>query len=96
VDKLSPEEVALVKDLKADRNIYASALTGSGLDKLAAAIEEILREQKVYIRQTFSYDKAGVVGMIHKYGEVLTEEYLDDGIFVEAYVPRSVSGKIDR
>jgi GTP-binding protein HflX len=95
VDKLSPEEVALVKDLKADRNIYASALTGEGLDKLAAAIEEILREQKVYIRQTFSYDKAGVVGMIHKYGEVLTEEYLDDGIFVEAYVPRSVSGRID-
>jgi GTP-binding protein HflX len=96
VDKLSPEEVSLVKDLKADRNIYASALTGEGLDKLAAAIEEILREQKVYIRQAFSYDKAGVVGMIHKYGEVLTEEYLDDGIFVEAYVPRSVSGKIDR
>ena len=32
--------------------------------------------------------------ILHKYGEIQTEEYLDDGIFIEAYVPKSILGKL--
>ena len=71
-----------------------SARTGKGLPELAEAIEDILRNQKSYIRHTFAYSEAGLIGLIHKYGEVQTEEYLDDGIFVEAYVPRSILGRL--
>lgn len=83
-----------IKDLKADRTHYISAQTGEGIEALIMDIEEILRNQKSYIRHTFSYTEAGKTGIIHKYGEVLTEEYLEDGIFIEAYVPRAVLGRL--
>lgn len=83
-----------IKDLKADKTHYISAKTGEGIEELIMDIEEILRNQKSYIRHTFSYAEAGKPGIIHKYGEVLTEEYLEDGIFIEAYVPRAVLGRL--
>ncbi len=83
-----------IKDLKADRTHYISAQTGEGIEALIMDIEEILRNQKSYIRHTFPYAEAGKTGIIHKYGEVLTEEYLEDGIFIEAYVPRAVLGRL--
>lgn len=88
------ESSQVVRDLKADRTIYVSAKTGEGLENLAMTIEEVLRQQKVYIRHTFAYTDAKATGLIHKYGELLTEEYLDDGIFIEAYVPSSLLGSM--
>lgn len=83
-----------IKDLKADRTVYISAKGGDGIDELLSTIEEVLRNQKVYIRHTFPYSEAGKPGLIRKYGEMITEEYLEDGIFVEAYVPKSLIGKM--
>lgn len=95
IDKLEDqEEAGLFKDLKADKTVYLSAKTGEGLDGLLSVVEEILRNQKSYIRHTFSYAEAGKTGLIHKYGELLTEEYLEDGIFIEAYVPKTLLGKL--
>ncbi len=93
-DRLSRDDLAGVRDLRADRTLYVSAKTGQGLDELARTIEEVLREQKTYIRHTFAYTDAGMAGLIHKYGEIKTEEYLDDGIFIEAYVPKFILGKL--
>lgn len=94
IDKISRDDLVGVRDLRADRTLYISAETGQGLEELADAIEEILRNQKTYIRHTFEYAEAGLTGLIHKYGEIKTEEYLDDGIFIEAYVPNSILGKL--
>ena len=95
IDKL-PEDAdqSSIKDLRADRMVYMSARTGAGIPELLSVIEEVLREQKTYIRHTFSYQEAGKPGLIRKYGEMITEEYLEDGIFVEAYVPKSLIGQI--
>lgn len=94
IDAKEDGGVQTVRDLRADRTLQISAKNGQGLDELACAIEEILRNQKSYIRHTFAYADAGLVGLVHKYGEVVSEEYLDDGIFVEAYVPRSILGRL--
>ena len=94
IDKVEKDDLVGVRDLRADRTLYVSARTGQGLDELAAAIEEILRNQKTYIRHTFAYADAGLTGLIHKYGEIKTEEYLDDGIFIEGYVPSSILGRL--
>ena len=88
------EDQTMCRDLRADRSVYISAREGTGIDELLATIEELLREQKSYIRHTFPYSEAAASGLIHKYGEVLTEEYLPEGIFIEAYVPKSLLGKI--
>ncbi|MBO5198535.1 MAG: GTPase HflX [Lachnospiraceae bacterium] len=82
-----------LRDFKADKTVKISARTGEGTEELLAAIEEILRASKIFVQRTFPYEKAGDIQMIRKYGQLLTEEYREDGIFVEAYVPRDVFQK---
>ena len=35
----------------------------------------------------FSYEKGNRISAIRKYGELLQEEYREEGIYVKAYVP---------
>ena len=85
---------ATLKDLAADRTLKISAKTGMGLDKLKSTIEEILREQKVYIDKVYDYSEAGKIQTIRKYGQLLSEEYTGDGIAVKAYVPHEIVNKV--
>lgn len=83
----------ILKDFKADYTLNASIKKHEGIDKLLEYIEEILRDSKVYIVKTFDYSKAGEIQRIRKYGELLKEEYREDGIYVEAYVPIEIMPK---
>ncbi len=91
-DKLQGDEV--IKDLHADKTVKISAKQGLGLETLQEAIEEILREQKIAIERTYSYADAGKIQLIRKYGELLEEEYREEGIFVRAYVPKELYGRV--
>ena len=51
-------ESLTVRDFKADRIVQVSAKTGEGLEALLQAIEEILREQKIYIERVYSYQES--------------------------------------
>ncbi len=84
----------VMKDLKADKTIKISAKQGSGLNELLDAIETILKEQKVLVEKVFSYQDAGMIQIIRKYGQLLMEEYQENGIFVRAYVPKEIYHKI--
>ncbi len=87
-DKLEASQI--IKDHKADYTVKISAKTGADVNKLLEQIEKILNEQKVLIEKLFSYQDAGKIQMIRKYGQLLEEEYVQDGIFVKAYVPKDV------
>ena len=80
-DRLEKEESH--KDFQADYSIATSAKTGQGLDKLKAALLEIIRR-----------DHAGKIQMIRSKGQLLSEEYLPEGIQIKAYVPQDVYGKL--
>ena len=82
------------KDLRAEHTVRISAKHGDGLDKLKAVIEEVLRENKVYIERVFDYSEAGKISLIRKYGELLSEEYTAEGIAVKAYAPVEIADKI--
>jgi len=88
IDKLEKDEV--IKDFKADRTVKISAKTKYGIDTLMDVLEEILRERKVLIEKVFSYQEAGKIQLIRKYGQLLEEEYQPEGIYVKAYLPRDV------
>lgn len=88
-------EVPIIRDFKADHIANISARTGQGLDALQSVIEQILRERKIEISKTYSYADAGKIQLIRKYGELLEEEYREDGIFVHAFVPKELYGKIE-
>lgn len=88
-------EFPIIRDFKADHIVNISARTGQGLDTLQSVIEQILRERKIEISRTYSYADAGKIQLIRKYGELLEEEYREDGIFVHAFVPKELYGKIE-
>lgn len=88
-------EVPIIRDFKADHIANISARTGQGLDALQSVIEQILRERKIEISRTYSYADAGKIQLIRKYGELLEEEYREDGIFVHAFVPKELYEKIE-
>ncbi len=89
-DKLEDESV-IFRDSRADYLVNASIKQGKGIDKILQDVEEIIRNSKKYIAKTFSYNDAGKIQYIRKYGELLKEEYTEDGIYVEAYVPAEMS-----
>lgn len=91
-DKIEGEMI--LRDFKADRIIKISARTGEGLDALQNVIEEVLREQKVLVERVFDYADAGKIQLIRKYGELLEEEYLEEGIFAKGYVPVEIYEKV--
>ncbi|MBE5958394.1 MAG: GTPase HflX [Lachnospiraceae bacterium] len=91
-DKVEKGEV--LRDFKADYTVYASVKTGAGLDDLNDKISEALKSMRVHIEKVFDYAEAGKIGLIRKYGQLLQEEYKDDGIYVEAYVPAELYDKI--
>lgn len=80
-------EPVVLRDFQADETVCLSAITGEGLDQLESCIEKALRGEKTALWHVFSYQEASKLQMIRKYGELLSEEYLEEGIFVKAYVP---------
>lgn len=74
-------------DFKADKTLHISAKTGEGLEKLKEDLEELLRENKRLIEKIIPYQDAGIIQQIRTKGELLEEEYREDGIFIRAYVP---------
>lgn len=95
-DKLQEQEI--MKDFKADYTLKISAATGTGLEQLKEILEEVLREDKQFLEGTFPYDVGGQISAIRKYGELVEEEYREDGIYVRAFVPvemyQNLSGKL--
>ena len=80
-------EMRIPRDLSSDYQVKISAKTGEGLDELLNLLESILRSRKVFLERVYPYQEAGKIQLIRKYGQLLKEEYRDDGIFVSAYVP---------
>ena len=84
-----------LRDFRADYTLNISAGKNEGLEELKELLSEILRENKVYIERVLPYDKAGIIQLIRKQGELISEEYVAEGIAIKAYVPMEVYGKLD-
>jgi GTP-binding protein HflX len=87
-DMLETDQV--LKDFKADYTVRISAKTGKGVDKLLDTIEKVLMEKKILIEELFSYNEAGKIQAIRKYGQLIDEEYREDGILVKAYISKDL------
>ncbi len=84
-------EMPIFKDFKADYIVNASVKKHEGFGQILDDIEEILRNEKIYIAKTIDYKMAGQIQRIRKYGELLKEEYREDGIYIECYVPIEIA-----
>ncbi|MDN0059849.1 GTPase HflX [Mediterraneibacter glycyrrhizinilyticus] len=91
-DKL--ERPVRQRDFRAEYSIPVSAKTGLGLEELKKALLEILRRDQIYIERLYDFSEAGKIQLIRSRGQLISEEYVPEGIEVKAYVPKDVYGKI--
>lgn len=88
-----PEEIVL-RDEMAEMTASVSVRTGDGLEELLAKIEEMIRNLKPYIRTTIPYADGQKVDFIRRYGQVVKEEYTENGTYLEAYLEEAYIRKL--
>ncbi len=87
-DRLEETEMGLLpRDFSSDYQVRISAKTGAGLEELEQILGGIIRSSRIYLEKVYPYSKAGKIQTIRTYGQLLSEEYTDQGIAVKAYVP---------
>jgi GTP-binding protein HflX len=77
------------------RSVAISALTGEGIDRLLAAIDEVLPLDPI-VRETFRL-RAGDgarLAMLHQFGRVIETRYTGEDCVVEAEVPESLKRRM--
>ena len=52
-----------------------------------------MREDKKLFERLIPYEKAAGIAAIRKYGEMLEEEYREEGIYIRAFVPTDCEGR---
>ena len=74
--------------------LFVSAARRTGIDELIAylAQQAALRDECVCV--LIPYDKGALLSECHKAGHILSEEYVEDGVLVEAVVPRSLANRM--
>lgn len=93
-DKIGEENNIILKDERAEYVIKASIKQEIGIGDLVEAVEEILKERSIYLEKVFNYGEAGKIQLIRKYGQLISEEYVAEGILVKANVPNEIYGRL--
>ncbi len=84
---------AVFRDFGADASVKISARTGEGLAEFYNELARILRESRIYIDTVIPYRNTAFVAEIRKLGQLISEEYEEEGIYIKAYVPRALANK---
>lgn len=82
------------RDFRAEYSIMTSAKTGQGLEELKSALLEIIRRDQIYIERLYDFSEAGKIQLIRSRGQLISEEYVPEGIEVKAYVPEDIYGRV--
>ena len=90
------QEKQKLYDPMASFSMGTSAKHGAGLDELKQTLENILLAQQILLERLFTYQEAGKINLIRQGGQIVSEEYLAEGIQVKAYVPAEIYGKLDK
>ncbi len=88
-DKLK-DEIIPGRDKRSDMTVRVSAKTGAGLEHMMDCMIEVLYGGMGYIEKEVRYSDAGKIQMVRTYGQLLYEEYTENGIFIKARVPKDM------
>lgn len=89
VDKIT-DDVIGGNDARSDVTLRISAKNHEGLDTLLSEIQNILNKRMVYIEKVVPYSEAGKIQNIRNRGQLLHEEYTEEGIYVKAMIPKDI------
>lgn len=104
IDKLtSPDDRLGLIDKRAVKTLQISAKekaafdhTGEKveLDQIGEVLADVMREDRKLLEAVLPYSSMSIMSEIKESGEVLEEEYLEEGVHVKAYVPEDIYGRI--
>ena len=77
-----------------DRSVCISARTGEGTDRLLEMIGSIVDKGKKCVTLNIPYSKTGLLDQLHKDSQIISTEYLDSCITVEAVLNPDMYGKL--
>ena len=78
--------------LKNHDSVCISAKTGLGVDSLLSMIDEILAKSKKQVKFLFPFDKQSAVNNLYQNATVVSTEYIESGVLVEAIVDEKCYG----
>jgi GTPase len=77
------------------KSVVVSAITGEGIDKLLAELDELLPRRQREITVTLPYGRGDLVSRAHREGEVLEVRHGADGTELTARVPLGLAAELD-
>ncbi|HAE45112.1 MAG TPA: GTPase HflX [Lachnospiraceae bacterium] len=94
IDRFDPDIGNHMTDRRAERIFLISAKTGEGIDDLLRGLSDFLLQSQKLLDAVIPYSGAGLISQIHVDGQMISEEYLAEGIAIKAMVPAALYGKI--
>ncbi len=95
IDKLeNPEDRSGLSDPRAVATLYISAKEGTGLSRIGAAMDAVLREDRKYAEVMLGFQDMALLSSIRQSAEILAEEYTEAGIRLKAYLPAALYGML--
>ena len=88
-DLVDPVDIPIGEDV-----VTMSAVNGTGMDALLAAIEKALGKSRHQITVTLPYSMGSMVDTLHKNAQVLGVDYTGEGIEVQTIVDDILYGRL--
>ncbi|MGL6195281.1 MAG: GTPase HflX [Thermoguttaceae bacterium] len=91
----SPEKLDIILE-RFPSAVPISAASGVGLEKLAAAVSDLLSKEFLDIRVELPIENGKIPAYLAKEGEILSREYEETRAIIHCRVPQYVIGQIER
>lgn len=75
--------------------VFASALTGFGLEELKSRMEDILAQSRHTLELLIPHDRYDVINQLHQAGAIQHRESLEDGIHIVGRIPQRLIGRVE-
>lgn len=92
-DLASPEQLALLRSTYPEA-VEVSAWTGAGIEDLLLRIQDVLPRPRVLVDVVVPYSRGELVHQVHEDGEVVSEDYVDEGTHLVARVDDALASRL--
>ncbi len=95
IDRHDPEQEQVLQDALAEypEAVAVSALRGTGIPELLAAIDRKLRQHMPRIDVLLPYGRGDLVALMHEHGVVEREEHSEEGTHLVGRLPTALVGR---
>ncbi len=90
IEEPSDADLGPFFDDRADKMLRISAKQQIGFEDIKLALADFMRDGKRYVDTVLDFSQGGILAEIRKRGELLEEEYTNDGIHIRAYIPSDI------